>query len=381
MMNIKHRFKTVLSFSLLALLGWACEENEDLLPFEKASSEITFADYPAFAADFSVLDQVVIPVSAPGASEIQVIREISYTPEGQSNATVINESLMTLNGPEATLETSIADIIDNPAGLSATEIPTTDLLFQVSENGQTTYRKFSLDFYNPLTVEAPEETFNDSTITVSYVLDAVNAEVAQVQVFLRDTTDGEFSSTPLQTFTTAENSIEFTVPAEMVTAPGADIGMRFVVTAASGLTASQTVSIDVLPIPLDAATEVVLEAGGNAIDFSAQDTVATGGDLQLSVMGNQLQLQALGGSDFVLAGEDFDFAAASFQDLRDAYAEGTAQTLINDLSDLPTGQVLVVRLADAEAGSADEYAVVSIGALVRGFDVEDSELSLTYRVR
>ncbi|MFP4096405.1 MAG: hypothetical protein ACLFUB_18125 [Cyclobacteriaceae bacterium] len=380
-MRIKYKIKTIVAFSLLAMLGWACEENEDFLAFEKAPSVITFDGYPAFSADFSVLDQVVIPVNAPGASEIQVIRDISYSAGGSTNN--INETLTTLQGPEAELNVPISQIIANPDNVGALGIGSTDLLFQVTENGQTTYRRFSLDFYNPLTVEAPEETFNDSIISVSYAVDAVNAEVAQVQVFLRDTTEGEFSATPLESFTAVEGNIDVTVPSEAIASTEGDIGLRFVVTSADGMTASQTVSIEVLPVPLDDATEVILEANGNTLDFSAQDTVATGGDLQLLVMDDddELQLAALGGSDFILAEEGFDFEGASFQDLRDTYMEGTPQTELEDIGNLPSNQVLIVRLADAAAGSASEYAAVQVGNLVRGFDIGDSELSLLYRTR
>ena len=369
----------MMALLLLAVAAWACEENEDFLAFEQAASEISFEGYPAYTADFSVLDDVVIPVSAPGADEIQVIREISYSADGATQN--INETLTTLSGPEATLNVPLSQVIANPDNVAAANISSTDLLFQVNVNGQTTYRRFSLDFFNPLTVEAPEETFNDSTITVSYTVDTENAGLGQVEVFLREQADGEFSTTPLETFTTTEGSLEIAVPVESVTMPGSDIGLQFVVSSTAGASASQTLSIDVLPIPLEDPVAVVLEADGNAIDFSEEDTVASGGDLQLITAGSQLQLQALGGSDFVLAEQDFDFAAATFQDVRDAYAAATAQDLVENLADLATGQVLIVNLADVAAGSADAYAIVSVGELVRGFDIADSELSLEYRVR
>lgn len=378
-MNITNQYKFIVALALLAVAGWSCEENEDFLPFEQAESDITFEDYPDYTADFSLLDEVVIPVSAPGASEIQVIREITYSANDATQN--INETLTTLSGPDATLQVPISEVVANPDNVDAGSIGSTDLLFQVTVDGQTTYRRFSLDFYNPLTVEAPEESFNDSTISVSYEVDVMNASISQVEVFLRDTTEGDFSDMPLETFTTAEDSLEIMIPGEDVVAPGGDIGLQFVVTSADGSTATQTVSIDVLPIPLEDPVTVVLEADGNAIDFSEQDTVAMGGDLAVMVMGSQLQLQALDGSDFVLADEGFDFEGASFQDVRDAYMDGTPQSVVGNLSELPTGQVLIVRLADATAGAADEYAVVQLGDLVRGFDVEDSELSVQYRVR
>ncbi len=378
-MNITNQYKLIIALALLAIVGWSCEENEDFLPFEQAESDITFEGYPAYGADFSLLDNVVIPVSAPGASEIQVIREISYSANDVTQN--INETLTTLSGPDATLQVSIADIVANPDNVEAANVGSTDLLFQVSVNGQTSYRRFSLDFYNPLSVDAPEETFNDSTIRVKYEVDLVNASLSEVEVFFRDTKDGEFSSTPLETFTTSEDSLDIVVPSEAVVAPGGDIGLRFVATTADGISATQTLSIDALSIPLADPVDLALEADGNAIDFSAGDTVATGGDLAVSVVGSQLQLEALGGSDFILVEEGFDFAGASFQDVRDAYTEGTPQSVVGNLSNVATGQVLIVRLADATAGSADEYALVQLGELIRGFDVEDSQLSVQYRVR
>jgi hypothetical protein len=378
-MNIKNRLKSIMALSLLAVAGWACEENDDFLPFEKAPSVITFDGYPGFEAEFSVLDQVVIPVTAPGAAEIQVIREISYTANDNTNN--IDQTLVTLSGPEAVLDVPISQVIDNPDNVSATNISSTDLLFQVTENEQTTFRRFSLAFYNPFVVTAPEEAFNDSTLTVSYELQVENANVSDVQVFLRESADGDFSGTPLQTFSNTEGELEIMVPAEAIVATGGDIGLRFVATSAGGLTATETVSIDVVPITLETSGEATLEVGGNAIDFSAQDTVASGGDLRLIADGDELQIEALGGSDFVLAPAGLSFDDATYQDLRDAYMASTAQTELEDIANLPTDQLLIVSLADVAEGSADRYAVVRVGQLVRGFEIGDSELALFYRSR
>jgi len=378
-MNIINQHKFVVALGLMALIGWGCEENEDFLPFEQAESNITFEGYPAYTADFSLLDEVVIPVSAPGASEIQVVRDISYSANDATQS--INETLTTLSGPDATLQVPISSIVANPDNVGAAGIGSTDLLFQVDVNGQSSFRRFSLDFYNPLTVVVPEESFNDSTISVSYEVDLVNASLSQVEVFLRESTDGAFSTTPLQTFTTADGELDIVIPAEVAVAPGGDVGLQFVVTSAAGMTTSQTVSVDVLPITLNDPMALVLEADGNAFDFSEEDTVSMDGDISIAVASDMLQLTTMGGTDFVLAEEGFDFATATFQTARDAYMAGTPQTSIADLTQVPTGQVMVLKLSDAEAGSAGEYAVVQLGELVRGFDIEDSQLSLQYRVR
>ena len=222
---------------LIAFVGWgitACEENEDFLNIEKAPSIITFEGFPAFSGTFATTDDIVIPVTATNASEIRVERVVNYNTEinGVDTALTLVAPLATLNGPEATLNTTWDEVLSTPQEVDLGAINNVSLDFNVAVDGEETFKTFELVFTNPLTLgfteevddeeverAAPTTSFRDSTISIYYNVNSSQTPIETVAFFTKVNESGSFGTTPVQTVegggtSLNEQTATFTFPGE-----------------------------------------------------------------------------------------------------------------------------------------------------------------------
>ena len=403
---------------LLAFVGWsitACEENPDYFDVEKAPSIITFEGFPAFSGTFATTDDITIPVTATNAGEIVVERIINYSAGGESKT--LEEVLTTLNGPEATLNTSWDEVLATPEGVGLSAISSVQLDFNVTVDGQETFKTFDLAFFSPLTLgfteevdgeeverSAPATSFRDSTFSIYYNINSSQTPIEKVEFFTKVNESGSFSSTPVQTVTVggtslSEQTATFTFPGEDVINTDSVYAVQIVATATNGNTATQVVEIQATEIPFTEEGEFVLRPVGyelapgvtdslnQAFDFSqlkvlSSATIAAHPDsVDLIVTANslseELTLEAVGGTDFVIADEAFSFEDATYEAARDAFAAGTVVTMFS----LPSDQVVIVRIGDVADTDSERYAVMRVADAVRGFDIDQSEVTIEYRAR
>ena len=416
--------KNIYILLLLALAGLgitACEENEDFFDVEKAPSIITFEGFPGFSGTFATTDDIVIPVTATNAGEIVVERVLSYTADDEPRT--INEVLTTLSGPEATLETTWDAILATPEEVGLEAISDVSLDFNVTVDGEETFKTFDLEFTNPLTLgfteeidgedverAAPETSFRDSTFLVYYNVNSSQTPIERVEFFAKVNESGTFSDTPLQTVEVGgtdldEQTATFTFPGEDVISADSVYAIQIIATAVNGNTATEVVEIEATEIPFTEEGEFALRPASyeleegvtdtlsQAFDFSelavlsstdiasnpeAVDLVATAND---DVLSEGLNLEAVGSTDFVVASESFGFDAATYESTRDAFLAGTVVTTLEDVSSLPSDQVVIVRVGDVADTSPKQYAVMRVADVVRGFDINQSEATIAYRAR
>ena len=409
---------------LLALAGWgiiACEENEDFFEIEKAPSIITSEGFPAFSGTFSTTDDISIPVTATNASEIVVERVVSYTPEGEENPRTIEEVLTTLSGPEATLNTTPEAILAIPESEGAVTINSTQLDFNVTVDGETTFKTFDVDFINPLTLgyteeidgedverAAPATSFRDSTFTIYYNLDSSQTPIERLEFFTKINETGTFSTTPVQTVeVNGQNlpaqSATFTLPGEDEIDADSVYAIQLVATAANGKTATQVVEVQATEIPFTEEGEFFLRPAGYELETDVTDTLNQAFDFsQLKVLSvaiisdspdsvdlvvttdelvETLALETANGTTFVVADDSFSFEGATYEAARDAYAADTPLTAISGLVLLPSDQVFIVQIGGVADTSSDRYAVMRIADIDRGFDIDQSEVTIEYRAR
>ncbi len=407
---------------LLALLGWiatACEENPDFFEVEKAPSIITFEGYPAFSGSFATTDDIAIPVTATNAGEIVVERVVNYTAGGDPKS--IEETLTTLTGPTATLNTTWDAILATPEGVGLAAISSVQLNFNVTIGGQSTFKTFDLGFANPISLgftekvddkdvvrAAPTTSFRDSTFSVYFNVNTEQTPIEKVDIFTKINESASFGATPVQTITGGstdldKQTVNFTFPGEAAIAPDSSFFVQIVTTTTNGKTATSVVEVEAVEIPFTEEGEFVLRpatyelvAGvadtlSQAVNFSELEVISTAtininpalADMVVvaDTIANQLSLEARGATDFVVAGNAFSFGDATYEVTRDAFAAGTPVTVLSDITSLPDGQVVIVRIGDIADTFSERYALMRIADVERGFDVNQSEVAIEYRAR
>ena len=407
---------------LLLLAGWvitACEENPDYFEVEKAPSVITFEGFPAFSGSFATTDDIAIPVAATNASEIVVARIVNYSVGDEPKT--INEVLTTLSGPEATLNTTWDEVLATPEGVGLASISSVQLNFNTTVDGQETFKTFPLEFFSPLTLgfteevdgeevdrAAPITSFRDSVFSVYYNVSASQTPIEKVEFFTKVNESGTFSSAPIQTVAVndtdlREQTATFTFPGEDVINPDSVYTVQIVATAANGNTATEVVEVQASEIPLDKEGEFTLRPVGyelapgitdslnQAFDFSQLEVLssATITDnpelIDLTVVADniseELAFQAAGGTEFVVASDAFSFEDATYEAARDAFATGAIIAELADITSLPSDQVVIVRIGDVSDANSRRYAIMRIANVLRGFDIDQSEVTITYRAR
>ena len=407
---------------LIVLTGWltsACEENPDFFDVEKAPSIITFEGYPAFFGSFATTDDIVIPVTATNAGEIVVERVVTYTAGDDSRT--IEETLTTLTGPTATLNTTWDAILATPEGVGLGAISNVQLDFNVTVDGQPTYKTFDLDFSNPITLgfteevdgedvdfAAPSTSFRDSTFSVYFNVNTEQTPIEKVDIFTKINESASFGTTPVQTVTGGstdldKQTVNFTFPGEAAIAPDSSFFVQIVVTTTNGNTATQVVEVEASEIPFTEANffdlrpaSYELAAGvtdtlNQAFDFSELEVISTAtinrnpalADMVLvaDTVAQELSLEARGATDFVVASNSFSFDGATYEVTRDAFAAGTPVTELNDITSLPDEQVVIVRIGDVADTSSERYAIMRIVEVARGFSISQSEVTILYRAR
>ena len=411
---------------LLALAGWAttaCEENPDYFDVEKAPSIITFEGFPGFSGTFATTGDIVIPVTATNASEIVVERIVNYdTKIGDTDTTLtLTEVLTTLNGPEATLNTTWDAVIANPQNEELGSVNSVQLDFNVTVDGEMTFKTFDLEFVDPIALgftkrvngenvnfQNPATALRDSTFTIYYEINSSETLIEKVELFTKVNKSGTFSTTPAQTVTLDDTQLDtaeatFTFPSEDMIATDSIYAIMITATAANGNTTSKVVEVKAAEVPFSqegtftlrpAAYELkagVTDTLNQAFDFSqlkklSSAIIADSPDsvdliLMADTVAESLSLEAMNDTELVVAEDDFSFAGATYEASRDAFADGTPVTVVEDLSSLPSGQVVIVRIGDVADDNSARYAVMQIASLDRGFDIEQSEVEITYRAR
>ena len=396
----------------------ACEENPDFFDVQKAPSIITFEGYPAFSGSFATTDDIAIPVTATNAGEIVVDRVIDYTSGGPKT---IEETLTTLTGPTATLNTTWDAILATPEGVGLGAINSVQLKFNVTVDGQSTFKTFDLEFSNPISLgfteevdgedvdfEAPSTSFRDSTFSVYFNVNTAQTPIGKVDIFTKINESASFGTTPVQTITGGstdldKQTVNFTFPGEAAIAPDSSFFVQIVATTTNGKTATQVVEVEAVEVPLSEEGEFTLRPAtyelkadvtdtlNQAFDFSQLKKLSTAiitafpdsADLVLTAdtLVNQLSLEARGATDFVVASSTFSFGGATYEVTRDAFAAGTPVTGLSDITSLPDGQVVIVRIGDIADTFSERYAVMRIANVDRGFDINQSEVIIEYRAR
>ena len=409
----------VLLLILTTGITMSCEENPDFFDVEKAPSIITFEGYPAFSGSFATTDDIVIPVTATNAGEIVVERVVTYTVGDDSKT--IEEALTTLTGPTATLNTTWDAILATPEGVGLGAIDNVQLDFNVTVGGESTFKTFDLDFSNPITLgfteevdgedverAAPATSFRDSTFSVYFSVNTEQTPIEKVDIFTKINESASFGTTPVQTITGGstdldKQTVNFTFPGEDAINADSSFFVQIVATTTNGKTATRVVEVEASEIPFTEEGEFVLRpatyglAAGvtdtlnQAVDFSELEVITTAtinrnpalADMVLiaDTVAQELSLEARGATDFVVASNAFSFAGATYEAARDAFAAGTPVTELNDITSLPDGQVVIVRIGDVEDTFSERYAVMRIADIDRGFDINQSEVTIEYRAR
>ncbi len=397
----------------------SCEENPDFFDVEKAPSIITFEGYPAFSGTFATTDDITIPVTATNAGEIVVERVVTYTVGGDSKT--IEETLTTLTGPAATLNTTWDAILATPEGVGLGAIDNVQLDFNVTVDGQPTYKTFDLNFTNPITLgftqevdgedvdfAAPATSFRDSTFSVYFNVNTEQTSIEKVDIFTKINESASFGTTPVQTITGGSTDLDkqivnFTFPGEADIAPDSSFFVQIVATTTNGKTATRVVEVEASEIPFTEADFLTLRpaayelAAGvtdtlnQAVDFSELEVISTAtinrnpalADMVLvaDTTAQELSLEARGATDFVVASSTFSFADATYEATRDAFAAGTPVTGLSDITSLPDEQVVIVRIGDVADTSSERYAIMRIIEVARGFSISQSEVTILYRAR
>ena len=407
---------------LIALAGWittACEENPDFFDVEKAPSIITFEGFPAFSGTFATTDDIVIPVTATNAGEIVVERIINYTVGGEPKT--IEEVLTTLTGPTATLNTTWEAILATPEEVGLGAISNVQLDFNVTIEGQATYKTFDLGFSNPISLgftrkidgkdvefAAPTTSFRDSTFTVYFNVNTKQTAIEKVEIFTVTSGSTTLDTIPVQTIMgdgtdLDEQAVTLTFPGEAAIASDSSFFVIIAATTTNGNFDTRVIEVEAIEIPLSEEGEFTLRPAtyelkanvtdtlNQAFDFSQLKKLSTAtittfpdsADLVLTAdtVANQLSLEARGATDFVVAGSTFSFGGATYEATRDAFAAGTPITGLSNITSLPDGQVVIVRIGDISDTYSERYAVMRIADIERGFDINQSEVTIEYRAR
>ena len=311
---------------------------------------------------FSAIDDIEVTVSASNVNELQVTAIQGDGSTSLGRLPIANE--------QGVLQTSWSELGDldriDFTGAPDSEQPYTKRL------ELTQVAPFSLDYSADGTdFVTPSTTNNDSTVSVYYELASANTPIAQVTFAQRIGEDGEFTplaSQGVNATSLEQQQVSLTVPDETTLELGETLFVRATVEGTNGLTYQETIEIQNLAVALASEGEFdLMSTSDGSFSFSQLDTgvFASGqADIQLASVNNQLNLVSdpASGTSFVLS-DEFDFASATYQSVRDAFEVGTAVTSVEDLANLPTNATILVQVGTG-AGAA-EYAALQLNSIDR----------------
>ncbi|MEM9672822.1 MAG: hypothetical protein AAF992_09520 [Bacteroidota bacterium] len=376
--------KTIIYFSLAVCISLtACYDDEfDTGGFSVPSLILFDGGFPQSTNPllknrlvFSAIDDIEVTVNATNIDELQVTAIQSDGSTSLGRLPITNEQGM--------LQTSWTELGDldriDFTGAPDSEQPYTKRL-ELTEVAPFTldYSADGTDFITPST------TNNDSTISVYYELATANTPIASVSFAQRIGEQGEFtplSSREVNATTAEQQQVTLTVPDETTLGLDESLFVRATVEGVNGLTYEEVIEIQNLAVALAAeGTFDLLSAGGGSFSFAQLDTgmfASDQADIRLAVADNQLNLEAdpASGTTFVVS-EEFDFALATYQAVRDAFAEGTAVSMVEDVANLPTNATVLVQVGSGTG--ATEYAALQLNAIDR-VSADAGTVSIRYK--
>ncbi|MEO0330072.1 MAG: hypothetical protein AAF223_00075 [Bacteroidota bacterium] len=311
---------------------------------------------------FSAIDDIEITVSATNINELQVTAIQGDGSTSLGRLPIANE--------EGVLQTSWGELGDldriDFTGASDSEQPFTKRL-ELTEVAPFTldYSADGTDFVTPRT------TNNDSTISVYYELATANTPIASVSFAQRIGEDSAFTplaSQDVNATSAEQQQVSLTIPDEATLGLNESLFVRATVEGTNGLTYEEIIEIQNLAVALTAeGTFDLLSAEDGSFSFAQLVTgVFTNdqADVRLVIADNQLNLEAdpASGTTFVVS-EEFDFASATYQSVRDAFVEGTAVSNVEDVANLPTSATMLVQIGSGTG--ATEYAALQLNAIDR----------------
>ena len=249
----------------------------------------------------------------------------------------------------------------------------------------------------------PATFFNDSTYTLKFTLqNPESARVTNVQVFRKlggaaeevaPIYDVDYS----ETTATIVDEYEFDFPDQVAipayaganyspaTAANRTVTHRFVVTTSIGNTNSYTVfNVANTPIAIGVTRSLANWAPNTIWDLSEKFAAASEAeaDLKFVTTGTgfdktlDLTVGAGNGSDFVRMNSLFDYANASYNSIRDAYAAGTPVTTV---SDLIVGDNIIINVGDIDDNARPNFKILRVTALTRDAVGSADRVSFDYK--
>ncbi|WKN43405.1 hypothetical protein [Tunicatimonas pelagia] len=324
---------------------------------------------------FSSIDDIEITVSATNINELQVTAIQSDGSTSLGRLPIANE--------EGVLQTSWSEL-GNLDRIDFTGAPDSKQPY-TKRLELTEVAPFTLDYLADGTdFVTPSTTNNDSTVSVYYELATANTPIASVSFAQRIGEEGEFApliSQDVNATSLEQQQVSLTVPDEATLGLNESLFVRATVEGVNGLTYEEIIEIQNLAVALAAEGEFDLTNTEDAsFNFAQLDTGAFANeqaDVRLAIADNQLNLEAdpESGTTFVVS-EEFDFASATYQSVRDAFAAGTAVSTVEDIANLPTDVTVLVQVG-SRTGPA-EYAVLQLNAIDR-VSADASSVSIRYK--
>ncbi len=365
-MNTFRYTQSIIILLVFAGLTIGCfDDRDEDFAFEPFTT-ISFGDSPG---SWTSIDDLSIDIVADGLASARVVAIAGRT---------IDLGTVSFNSGMATLNTSWATIED--AGRI-------EVIGADPSEGDFRAR-FSLSKVSPLSVSVASSVHHDSTVMVNIGASTVRTDITSIRLLRKEGSNGTFDEIFTQGVNalTFDEEVSFTAPSENDLPLGESIMLQLEITSAAGLSEVEEFSISLVPVELTSTGQVTLVSGGaNVFDLAGLtvDSLAAAQDEDRDVMlvpdGNALNLEAgmATGTSFVVAG-DFDFSSATFQLIRDAFAEGTPVTEISDIANLPVNTVILAKVG--ELSGAAEFVVLQLGEVVKTAS-DAGSITIQYKAR
>ena len=327
---------------------------------------------------YTAIDDVIITVNATNVDALQA------TAVGESGTTDLG--MVAISNEQGTLNTSWSEL-EGVDHIAFTGAPDSDQPYTKSlEIIQTS--PFTLNYQvDGVAFTTPSEVYNDSTFTVYYELATANTPIQSVEFLQRVGSTGEYVSLNTKTVnatTEAPQSFVVDIPSEQTLALDSTFSVKAIVTGSNGLTYEQNIAVTNLAIDLPSRGQLALRTDNDgAFSFAALDTGSfTDAQADIRLVTNEsdgtltLEADPASNTTFVLS-NDFTIKEATYQSVRDAFAQGTAITTINDLANIPTKTVILVKIGSQSGAS--QYAALQLNSLTR--TLKGGEIVVDYRAR
>ena len=327
---------------------------------------------------YTAIDDVIITVNATNVDALRA------TAVGEGGSTDLG--MVTISNGQGTLNTSWSqlegvDHIDFTGAPDSNQPYTKSLEIIQASPLILNYQADGVAF------TTPSEVYNDSTFTVYYELATANTPIQSVEFLQRVGATGEYTLLSTETVnatTEAQQSFTVDIPSEETLALDSPFSVKAIVTGSNGLTYEQNIAVTNLAIDLPSRGQFALRTDNDdAFSFAALDTGSfTGAQADIRLVTNEsdgtltLEADPASNTTFVLS-DDFDVKEATYQSVRDAFAQGAPITTIDDLANVPTEAVILVKIGSQSGAS--QYATLQLNALTR--TLEGGEIVVDYRAR